>query len=202
MRKNFGTLSTVYSEKKIKIIDKIWTHEDLKELLSLRYKNNIDWKSISMKLKKFSVLECKCKFEEICLKWMNNPWTNEEDLYLFSLLKNLEQINWIEIAIMFQKRSPEECKRRWNVLKDKYLTSGNWGHQEQIKLFQLVRKYGFAWKKICIEMPLRNSNLIKGFLHASFRQLKNKRKVIFWFLNKIVRWPSFTNSSKLIIYFF
>lgn len=126
-----------------------------------------------------------------------NPakWTQSEDLQLFSLVTSPSIKNWSKIAEKIGKKSIEDCQQRWEVLQKNYRVVGAWNFDEQIQLFKLLKKHGFAWKEISLELPMRSSNSIKGFVHASFRKIK-KMKKIFWCLNKIARWPTFTNKSK------
>jgi hypothetical protein len=129
-------------------------------------------------------------------------WKNFEDIKIFSHIKNTQKPNWIVLSEMLENRSPDSCRRRWKFLESSSTATGGWGNEELKRLVKLLQRHGFRWNLISDQMPLRSSNLIKGYVYASFRQLKNKRKVIFWFLQKIIRWPTFTNLSKIIIYIF
>ena len=125
----------------------------------------------------------------------HESWTQSEDLKLFAMITSPCMTTWAEISKKMEDKSISNCMQRWSTLKTNFRLVGAWGKQEQIFLFKLLKKYGFSWKEISEELPLRSSNSIKGFVHASFRKIK-KMKKIFWCLNKIARWPTFTNKSK------
>lgn len=123
-------------------------------------------------------------------------WSPSEDWKLFKLKSDLDLGDWGLIANQLEARSHEACRKRWEFLVGSCKVTGGWGDFELKKLARLLFDHGFAWTLVRRQMPLRSVNLIKGFVYASFRQLKNKRKVIFWYLQNIVRWPTFTNASR------
>lgn len=102
------------------------------------------------------------------------------------------------LDLLFNKKSPKTQKQKLGVLKGQKRMNEAWANHEQVLLFKLIFENGLVWTRIAKLFAARSVNSIKSFVHASFRKIK-KSASVFWFLNKLVRWPTFSNNSSQII---
>ena len=173
-----------------------WNKRNLCLLLNLvkMYGNN--WTKISENITIYSPLEIEQSYKNLKSQWNTYSWSEPEDYLLFNIPNEQNKIDWNERSITLGNRSPEECEKRWNKLKKKYVTIGTWTYDEQLLIFKMLKVHAFTWKAFRKEIPHRTTNAIKGLIHASLRKIK-KMKTIFWCLYKFARWPTFTNKSKI-----
>lgn len=178
---------------------KKWNDQDRISLHKFKVLYESNWTQISKIMKLYTDQECKAEYLRMKKDWIETHWTRMEDKLLFYVLRNQNIPDWALVSIILRNRSPDECQRRWAILKKKCIASGGWGYQEQIILFTLARNLKCNWKYICLHMPLRTRNLVKGFFHATYRQIKKKTNV-FWCLEKVIRWPTFIYQSNFFFY--
>ena len=74
-------------------------------------------------------------------------WDKEEDHQLLSLIEPQKRISWKEVSNHFFKKSPYECQKRYNKIRED-ITKGFWTDEEDEKLLMLIKKYGKCWSKI------------------------------------------------------
>jgi hypothetical protein len=172
-----------------------WSKQDLIRLLSLASNLNANEAANLMKIGQYSTEECYMQLKNLQKNWREGPWLQVEDVCLFFILRNQEIPDFDLASVTLRTRSPEECRLRWKELKENTQAAGGWGYQEQIILYKLTRKLNFKWKEIAMKMPLRTRNLVKGFFHATYRQIK-KKTILFWNLENVLRWPTFIHKSK------
>jgi len=69
-------------------------------------------------------------------------WLKEEDEKLKDLVTTYGDSNWSEISKFFQDRSDVQCQQRWDKVVNPELVKGPWTKEEDVKVIELVRKYG------------------------------------------------------------
>ena len=87
-------------------------------------------------------------------------WNKEEDILLVQYTQQYNEKNWKEIASKFYNKNPLQCFSRYKRIKPG-IKKGTWKKDEDIKILQLVQKYGKAWSKISREIKTRNGKQIR-----------------------------------------
>lgn len=102
-------------------------------------------------------------------------WTEEEDKIITENGKLCQSKNdWKNLSIKLNKNT-EKCVRRFNI-KNPLIKKGRWTEEEDIKLLNLVEKYGRYWTLISTEFVTRNPKQVKNRYENSLNPCLLKKK--------------------------
>ena len=87
-------------------------------------------------------------------------WSKEEDELLIQLAEKYSEKNWKEISKQFSKKNSLQCFSRYKRIRPG-IVKGSWKREEDIKIIELVAKYGKAWSKISKTLGTRNGKQIR-----------------------------------------
>lgn len=82
-------------------------------------------------------------------------WTPEEEEKLRELAEKYQEKNWKKIALYFPDRTHAQCMQHWKQSLNPRVGKGAWTHKEDMKLIQLVAKFGKKWALIADYLPRR-----------------------------------------------
>ena len=105
----------------------------------------------------------------------------EEDMKLRTLVSQLGENNWQQIAQNMPNRNPRQCKERWcNYLSPKICKSP-WTHEEDELLLEKVKEIGARWVQIAKFFQNRTDISIKNrylVLERKSKKEQQKKQVI------------------------
>jgi len=85
-----------------------------------------------------------------------NKWTKEESQRLIQLVNDYGDKSWKKIAEhVGGGKTGAQCAQHWKRVLCPVIRKGSWDDTEELKLFQLVEKYGQSWKNIASEIGTR-----------------------------------------------
>nr|XP_061814549.1 myb-related protein B-like [Nerophis lumbriciformis] len=114
-------------------------------------------------------------------------WTQEEDDKLKTLVQNLGQYDWKNVAFHMENRTEHQCQHRWFKVLDPELIKGPWTKEEDDKVIELVNLYGNKqWAVV--------AKHLKGRVGKQCRERWHNH------LNPSVKKSSWTAEEDLIIY--
>lgn len=87
-------------------------------------------------------------------------WTREEDELLIVLAEKYGEKHWKEISKKFAKKNSLQCFSRYKRIRPGII-KGSWKKEEDIKILDLVNKYGKSWSKISKLLGTRNGKQIR-----------------------------------------
>jgi len=85
-----------------------------------------------------------------------NKWTKEESQRLIQLVNDYGDKSWKKIAEhVGGGKTGAQCAQHWKRVLCPVIRKGSWDDTEELKLFQLVEKFGQSWKNIASEIGSR-----------------------------------------------
>lgn len=87
-------------------------------------------------------------------------WTKEEDEQLIQLAGKYSEKHWKEISKEFVKKNSLQCFSRYKRIRPGII-KGSWKKEEDIRILDLVSRYGKAWAKISKILGTRNGKQIR-----------------------------------------
>jgi hypothetical protein len=87
-------------------------------------------------------------------------WTREEDELLIALAEKYNEKHWKEISKRFVKKNSLQCFSRYKRIRPG-IVKGSWKKEEDIRIMDLVNKYGKSWSKISKILGTRNGKQIR-----------------------------------------
>ncbi|CAK94245.1 unnamed protein product (macronuclear) [Paramecium tetraurelia] len=93
------------------------------------------------------------------IQTQRKAWSIEEDQMLQEL-RYSKCLDWIEVARRIGGRNPSQCAQRWKRIKG-YKLRRQWTQEEDDKLKNLVKEYGYHWSKISKLLPNRSGKQIR-----------------------------------------
>jgi hypothetical protein len=87
-------------------------------------------------------------------------WTREEDELLIQLAEKYNEKHWKEISKKFNKKNSLQCFSRYKRIRPG-IVKGSWKKEEDLRIIELVNKYGKAWSKISKILATRNGKQIR-----------------------------------------
>jgi myb proto-oncogene protein len=87
-------------------------------------------------------------------------WTREEDELLIALAEKYNEKHWKEISKRFVKKNSLQCFSRYKRIRPG-IVKGSWKKDEDIRIIDLVSRYGKAWSKISKILGTRNGKQIR-----------------------------------------
>eukprot|EP01111_Echinosteliopsis_oligospora_P014091 TRINITY_DN5231_c1_g1_i2.p1 TRINITY_DN5231_c1_g1~~TRINITY_DN5231_c1_g1_i2.p1 ORF type:complete len:405 (-),score=142.27 TRINITY_DN5231_c1_g1_i2:113-1327(-) len=85
-----------------------------------------------------------------------NKWTKEESQRLIQLVNDYGDKSWKKIAEhVGGGKTGAQCAQHWKRVLCPIIRKGSWDDVEEMKLFQLVEKFGQSWKNIASEIGSR-----------------------------------------------
>jgi len=87
-------------------------------------------------------------------------WTREEDEILISLAEKFKEKHWKEISKRFTKKNSLQCFSRYKRIRPG-IVKGSWKKDEDLKIIDLVQRYGKSWSKISKQLGTRNGKQIR-----------------------------------------
>lgn len=87
-------------------------------------------------------------------------WTREEDELLINLAEHYNEKHWKEISKRFLKKNSLQCFSRYKRIRPG-IVKGSWKKEEDLRIIDLVNKYGKAWSKISKILGTRNGKQIR-----------------------------------------
>ncbi|CAD8132162.1 unnamed protein product [Paramecium pentaurelia] len=123
-------------------------------------------------------------------RWLNEKrkkvnWTPQEDQVLIQL-QSLHPNKWCEIAIELMKicqtpyvRLGKQCRDRWVNKLDPKILNVPWYKEEELRLFQEVKKRGKRWADISAQVFKfrRTENTIKNRFYNLLKQEENRQRL-------------------------
>ncbi|CAD8136229.1 unnamed protein product [Paramecium octaurelia] len=123
-------------------------------------------------------------------RWLNEKhkkvnWTPQEDQVLMQL-QSLHPNKWCEIAIELMKicqtpyvRLGKQCRDRWVNKLDPKILNIPWQKEEELRLFQQVKKRGKRWADISAQVFKfrRTENTIKNRFYNLLKQEENRQRL-------------------------
>ncbi|CAD8138654.1 unnamed protein product [Paramecium pentaurelia] len=123
-------------------------------------------------------------------RWLNEKhkkvnWTPQEDQVLMQL-QSLHPNKWCEIAIELMKicqtpyvRLGKQCRDRWVNKLDPKILNIPWYKEEELRLFQEVKKRGKRWADISAQVFKfrRTENTIKNRFYNLLKQEENRQRL-------------------------
>ncbi|CAK72759.1 unnamed protein product (macronuclear) [Paramecium tetraurelia] len=123
-------------------------------------------------------------------RWLNEKhkkvnWTPQEDQALMQL-QSLHPNKWCEIAIELMKicqtpyvRLGKQCRDRWVNKLDPKILNIPWYKEEELRLFQEVKKRGKRWADISAQVFKfrRTENTIKNRFYNLLKQEENRQRL-------------------------
>ncbi|XP_063317027.1 myb-related protein B-like [Pelmatolapia mariae] len=90
-----------------------------------------------------------------------------QDEKLQRLVKDLGANCWSSVSLHFRgQRSPVECQRRWQQIKNPDLVKGPWTKEEDHRVRELVQKYGVKrWSLVAKHLHTRNGKQCRERWH-------------------------------------
>jgi hypothetical protein len=139
-----------------------WTSEEDKILLSLTTGTRNKWSEISKALNTKTPQQCFLRFRAIRPDIKKGSWAKEEDEELLIAFKKYGK-KWKLIAKDMKTRSSKQVRDRYTNYLDPTLDMSDFTLNEDLKLLELIERYGNKWALIG-----------KHFLGRSFYILKNR----------------------------
>jgi hypothetical protein len=87
-------------------------------------------------------------------------WTREEDELLIALAEKFNEKHWKEISKRFVKKNSLQCFSRYKRIRPGII-KGSWKKEEDVRIMDLVNKYGKSWSKISKILGTRNGKQIR-----------------------------------------
>jgi hypothetical protein len=87
-------------------------------------------------------------------------WTREEDEMLIILAHKFNEKHWKEISKRFAKKNSLQCFSRYKRIRPG-IVKGSWKKDEDLKIIDLVLKFGKSWSKISKHLGTRNGKQIR-----------------------------------------
>jgi hypothetical protein len=87
-------------------------------------------------------------------------WTREEDELLIALAEKYNEKHWKEISKRFVKKNSLQCFSRYKRIRPGII-KGSWKKEEDVRIMELVHKYGKSWSKISKILGTRNGKQIR-----------------------------------------
>jgi len=103
-----------------------------------------------------------------------HPWSEYEDIRLLSGIHKYGLDNWISVSTFVGNgRTRAQCSQRWFRGLDPRISKVLWTREEDIKLAELVERYGDrSWTKIAAELGNRSDAQCR----YHFRQLQKEKE--------------------------
>ncbi|CAD8062377.1 unnamed protein product [Paramecium primaurelia] len=160
-----------------------------------------DWERISRLIIHHNWKACRNRWLQE--KQAKASWTLEEDQALIQLY-NQHPNKWCDIAIELMKkcqtpyaRQGKQCRDRWVNKLDPNIKKDPWTKEEELMLFQEVKKKGKRWAEISLQIfqLRRTENTIKNRYYNLIKQEQNKLKLTkmsneekeYFVMNKIIK---------------
>ena len=91
-----------------------------------------------------------------------NKFTPEEDEKLRQLVAKYGTKDWKVIARKLEKRTPRQCRERYNNYAGPSFTNSKWTEDEDKLLDEKYQQYGSKWQTIAKFFPNRSGNNIRN----------------------------------------
>jgi hypothetical protein len=104
-----------------------------------------------------------------------NQWTPAQDNYLESLIEDSDG-NWAAIAKKFNakftkiKRTGKMWRERWHNYLNPDITTKKITPSEEVRIFQLYKRFGNKWVEIAKNLKGRTENWVKNLYYATLRR--------------------------------
>ncbi|CAD8117984.1 unnamed protein product [Paramecium sonneborni] len=142
--------------------------------INIRKIPNKIWEEVVELISRRTVEQCKNKWNGLLkLSLQQIPWTEEQDLFLFDLIKKSreegKQNKWCRLAnlinIQFKEspRTGKQCRERWNNHLNPDINRHPWNLEEDIELLEIVKKHQRKWAFISKNLKIKRSeNAVKN----------------------------------------
>jgi hypothetical protein len=94
-------------------------------------------------------------------KLKRSTFTKEEDRLLMNFVEHYGE-DWNIIASLMIDRNSRQVRERYRYYLDPSITKDPWTKEEDLKLIELIEKYGSRWKKISESFAGRNEVSVKN----------------------------------------
>lgn len=76
-------------------------------------------------------------------------WKNSEDEILKAAVMKYGKTEWARIASLLPRKTPKQCKARWEEWLDPRIKKTEWTREEDEKLMHLAKVLSGQWRTIC-----------------------------------------------------
>ena len=105
-------------------------------------------------------------------------FTKQEDQKLLKLVKAQgKSINWKDISLDMQTRTPRQCRERYQNYLKPSIDFSKWTEEEDQQILSLVKKYGSKWNTLAKQMHGRTGNAVRNRYQVLMRREKKKAKL-------------------------
>lgn len=101
------------------------------------------------------------------------PWSDEEDSKLVELKQISPKLKWVDIAeALNNRRPPKQYRERWYdhlCVDGKRQKKLDWTDEEDLIIYDFLRKHGQKWSQLTTLLPGRSCNSIKNHWNSIYR---------------------------------
>ena len=105
-----------------------------------------------------------------------NKFTPEEDEKLRQLVAKYGTKDWKVIARKLEKRTPRQCRERYNNYAGPSFTNSKWTEEEDRLLDEKFQQFGSKWQTIAKFFPNRSGNNIRNRYKLRQKQARLKEQ--------------------------
>jgi hypothetical protein len=124
---------------------KLWTEDEDEMLQKLAKEHSLDWKTIAASFPERNPNQCYGRYRRIIRDSKRKGWTKREDEMLMNCVEKYGQ-NWKAFTKNLPNRTSKQIRERYlNSLRPNIVVE-DWKVDEDLKICQLINKYGKKWK--------------------------------------------------------
>ena len=98
------------------------------------------------------------------------PWSKEEDDRLKSIVLADGPRNWTKVAMQLPGRIGKQCRERWHHHLDPDVVKKKWTVNEDILIFNLIKRFQTSWSEIARHVNGRSDNQIKNRYNSNLKR--------------------------------
>lgn len=177
---NLAVQSTIDVYRKVRAIptsrSKQWSLEEDEALKSaVQAVQGHHWSKIALMIPGKTAQQCLGRWRTLNPSISHEPWTEEEDELLKSLVQRYtvdDKVRWAKVAQHLPGRRDTQCRARWCYNVNPELNLSAWS-DEELKTFLLLKhELGNRWTEMEKRLPGRSVNALLSRWHCVKRRLE------------------------------
>ncbi|EFX01333.1 myb-like DNA-binding protein [Grosmannia clavigera kw1407] len=100
------------------------------------------------------------------------PWSSSEDQRLVTFIKDDPTLNWVNISMQVESRTPKQCRERYHQNLKKSLNHSPITTAEGAQINAFVQKHGKRWADIARQLNGRSDNAVKNWWNGNQNRIK------------------------------